>query len=156
MRLLLTGSNGFLGTRIVADAHARGWQVVGVDYSPAALAAARARGLRLVRGDAHRLPFADGSFDLVMSTDAWEHLEDHESVAAEAHRVLRPDGTLLVAVPAGMELWSDHDVALGHHRRYERAELVDLVEVSSFDEAGLADTTRGDGGHGSSGGHASL
>src|ERR1700754_2287446 len=33
---------------------------------------------------------------------------------------------------------------------------VDLVEVSSFDEAGLADTTRGDGGHGSSGGHASL
>lgn len=30
MRLLLTGSNGFLGTRIVADAHARGWQVVGV------------------------------------------------------------------------------------------------------------------------------
>ena len=38
----------------------------------------------------------------------------------------------------------------------QRVELVDLVEVSSFDEAGLADTTRGDGGHGSSGGHASL
>jgi dUTP pyrophosphatase len=35
-------------------------------------------------------------------------------------------------------------------------ELVELVEVSSFDEAGLADTSRGDGGHGSSGGHASL
>ena len=38
----------------------------------------------------------------------------------------------------------------------QRVELVDLVEVSSFDEAGLADTSRGDGGHGSSGGHASL
>ena len=38
----------------------------------------------------------------------------------------------------------------------QRVELVELVEVSSFDEAGLADTTRGDGGHGSSGGHASL
>jgi dUTP pyrophosphatase len=38
----------------------------------------------------------------------------------------------------------------------QRVELVDLVEVSSFDEAGLGDTTRGDGGHGSSGGHASL
>jgi dUTP pyrophosphatase len=35
-------------------------------------------------------------------------------------------------------------------------ELPQLVEVASFDEAGLADTTRGDGGHGSSGGHASL
>jgi dUTP pyrophosphatase len=38
----------------------------------------------------------------------------------------------------------------------QQVELVELVEVSSFDEAGLAETTRGDGGHGSSGGHASL
>ena len=38
----------------------------------------------------------------------------------------------------------------------QRVELVDLVEVASFDEAGMADTSRGDGGHGSSGGHASL
>ncbi|WP_421840607.1 dUTP diphosphatase [Mycobacterium sp.] len=38
----------------------------------------------------------------------------------------------------------------------QRVELVKLVEVSSFDEAGLVETTRGDGGHGSSGGHASL
>ncbi len=38
----------------------------------------------------------------------------------------------------------------------QRVELLDLVEVSSFDEAGMAETTRGDGGHGSSGGHASL
>lgn len=38
----------------------------------------------------------------------------------------------------------------------QRVELVELVEVASFDEVGLADTTRGDGGHGSSGGHASL
>ncbi|TRW84846.1 dUTP diphosphatase [Mycolicibacterium sp. 018/SC-01/001] len=38
----------------------------------------------------------------------------------------------------------------------QRVELPELVEVTSFDEAGLADTTRGSGGHGSSGGHASL
>jgi dUTP pyrophosphatase len=38
----------------------------------------------------------------------------------------------------------------------QRVELPELVEVTSFDEAGLADTTRGQGGHGSSGGHASL
>jgi dUTP pyrophosphatase len=38
----------------------------------------------------------------------------------------------------------------------QQVELVELVEVSSFDEAGLAETSRGDGGHGSSGGHASL
>lgn len=38
----------------------------------------------------------------------------------------------------------------------QRVELPELVEVSSFDEAGLGDTTRGEGGHGSSGGHSSL
>jgi dUTP pyrophosphatase len=38
----------------------------------------------------------------------------------------------------------------------QRVELPELVEVTSFDEAGLADTTRGVGGHGSSGGHGSL
>jgi dUTP pyrophosphatase len=38
----------------------------------------------------------------------------------------------------------------------QRVELVELVEVASFDEAGLAETSRGEGGHGSSGGHASL
>lgn len=38
----------------------------------------------------------------------------------------------------------------------QRVELPELVEVTSFDEVGLADTTRGQGGHGSSGGHASL
>lgn len=38
----------------------------------------------------------------------------------------------------------------------QRVELPELIEVSSFDEAGLAETTRGDDGHGSSGGHESL
>ncbi len=38
----------------------------------------------------------------------------------------------------------------------QQVELATLVEVPSFDEAGLAETTRGQGGHGSSGGHESL
>ena len=38
----------------------------------------------------------------------------------------------------------------------QQVELPELVEVASFEEVGLADTTRGQGGHGSSGGHASL
>ena len=41
--------------------------------------------------------------------------------------MLRPGGRVLVAVPAGMVLWSGHDVALGHVRRYERDDLAALV-----------------------------
>jgi SAM-dependent methyltransferase len=108
------------------------WDVTALDHSEEALAAARRRDLRVLRGDARALPFRDGAFDLVISTDAWEHVEEDAVVAAEAHRVLRPGGTLLVAVPSGMDLWSGHDLALGHHRRYERDDLVSLIEDAGF------------------------
>jgi SAM-dependent methyltransferase len=104
-----------------------GWSVSGLEYSPAGAEIAASRGLAVVRGDATRLPFADATFDLVMATDVWEHIEDDRTVATETARVLRPGGRLLVAVPCSMKLWSGHDVALGHHRRYERDQLAALV-----------------------------
>jgi len=110
-----------------------GWDVAALEYSPAAAELCRGRGIPVVRADARRLPFADARFDLVMLTDLWEHVDDHRAVAAEAFRVLRPGGALLVAVPSGMDLWSGHDVALGHVRRYEREELVDLVAGAGFE-----------------------
>jgi SAM-dependent methyltransferase len=110
-----------------------GWQVTGLEHSPAAAGLAASRGVPVVRGDATRLPFADASFDLVMSTDVWEHVEDDLAVAQEAYRVCRPGGRLLVAVPSGMDLWSGHDVALGHVRRYEREQLLALITGVGFE-----------------------
>ena len=109
-----------------------GWEITGVELTEVGARLCAEHGLDVVRGDATRLPMADASVDLVMSTDVWEHIDDHETVASESFRVLRPGGRLLVAVPAGMEMWSGHDVALGHVRRYERQELVDLVERHGF------------------------
>lgn len=104
-----------------------GWSVSGLEYSPTGAEIAASRGLAVVRGDATRLPFPDATFDLVMATDVWEHIEDDRAVADETVRVLRPGGRLLVAVPCSMKLWSGHDVALGHFRRYERDQLAALV-----------------------------
>jgi SAM-dependent methyltransferase len=109
-----------------------GWQVTGVELTETGAQLCASRGVDVVRGDATRLPVPDRSVDLVMSTDVWEHIEDHETVARESFRVLRPGGRLLVAVPAGKDMWSGHDVALGHVRRYERQELLDLVEAQGF------------------------
>lgn len=105
-----------------------GWRVCGLEYSPAAAGLAASRGLPVMRGDARRLPVRDASVDLVMSTDMWEHIDDDEAVARETMRVLKPGGRVLIAVPCSMALWSGHDVALGHVRRYERAELTALME----------------------------
>lgn len=100
-----------------------GWRVTGLEYTPVGASIAAAKGLDVVRADACRLPFADASLDLVISTDVWEHIEDDEAVARETHRVLRRGGRALIAVPCSMSLWSGHDLALGHVRRYERDEL---------------------------------
>lgn len=110
-----------------------GWQVTGLEYSAEAVGLAGSRGLDVVRGDATALPFGDGSVDLVVSADMWEHVEDHHAVARETARVLRPGGRALVAVPCSMKLWSGHDVALQHHRRYEKDTLREVVESGGLE-----------------------
>lgn len=110
-----------------------GWSVTGLEYSAAGAEIAASRDLDVVRGDATALPFADATFDLVMSTDVWEHIEDDAAVARETARVLRPGGRALVAVPCSMKLWSGHDVALGHHRRYERDQLAAVMTGAGLD-----------------------
>ena len=97
----------------------------GVDNSLRALEAARRQGngSQGLGGDARHLPFPDATFDLVSALDLFEHLEDDLAGFAEVHRVLRPGGFLLAAVPAFRFLWSEHDEALGHRRRYVASEM---------------------------------
>jgi SAM-dependent methyltransferase len=63
---------------------------------------------RILRGDMHRMPFADRRFDLVFASHVFEHAFDFSRVAAECLRVLRPGGTLFCAVPTGFEP-NEHD-----------------------------------------------
>ena len=109
-----------------------GWQVTALDFSTDSAVLAQRRGLNALRADARSLPFGDRRFDLVLSSDAWEHIEEDDRVASESYRVLRPGGHLFVMVPAGMDLWSGHDLALGHVRRYDHDQLVGVVERAGF------------------------
>lgn len=128
-RALDVGAAGGGNSRVLLE---HGWQTVVVDLSEAAVAIARDRGFHAVHADARDLPWNTGSFDVVTAFEILEHIEEDDRAAAEIFRVLRPGGTLLCTVPADMRLWSAHDVAVNHVRRYDRAGLTRLVEGSGF------------------------
>src|SRR6187399_1936818 len=75
-------------------------------------------------------PFRDGSFDVVTALDVVEHCEPEARAISELLRVLRPEGRLLLAVPAYQWAWTQFDVDAGHHRRYTRKRLVRAVEAA--------------------------
>lgn len=108
-------------------------RVFGIDVSDTALIFAKSRGFaELIKVNNHRTPFAAASFDVVTSLDVFEHIKDDEVAMAECFRILKPGGVLLAAVPAHRWLWSNHDVALHHHRRYTKSELIGKLEKAGF------------------------
>jgi SAM-dependent methyltransferase len=119
---------GAMSTRLAA------WgRVVSADFSPLALQFSRRRGLQhLVGADAMHLPFRANRFDTLVAMDMLEHLPDDATALCEFHRVLKPGGRVIASVPAYRHLWSEHDIALMHYRRYVRSELDSRFKAAGF------------------------
>jgi SAM-dependent methyltransferase len=77
-------------------------------------------------------PGWEGAFDYLFSFDVLEHIEDDRAALANWASWLKRGGTLLLSVPARMNLWTAGDTWAGHFRRYEWAELTELVEAAGF------------------------
>jgi 2-polyprenyl-3-methyl-5-hydroxy-6-metoxy-1,4-benzoquinol methylase len=106
--------------------------VHGVDMNHAAVEAARARGhINVQVSGIEELPYEDSAFDLVTCLDVVEHTPDDVATFTELMRVTRPGGRLVVTVPAYQMLWSSHDVANQHFRRYRLSTL-----AAAADQAG--------------------
>ncbi|HSZ14100.1 MAG TPA: class I SAM-dependent methyltransferase [Solirubrobacteraceae bacterium] len=114
---------------------ARLGSVTGVELSDTSVALARQRGVgEVVEGSVLEMPFADDSFDLAVSLDVIEHLEDDLAALRELRRTVAPGGSLLVTVPAYQWLWSGHDEINHHHRRYTRRTLQRVAEQAGWSQ----------------------
>lgn len=103
--------------------------VGGCDSALSALTYCRQRGFTmLAQADVCSLPVRGASCDVVLNCDVLEHVEDDRTALAELLRVLRPGGLAVLTVPAHQFLWSEHDEALSHRRRYSARQLRNLVE----------------------------
>jgi SAM-dependent methyltransferase len=116
-----TGANlGELATR---------YDCVGIDTSAEAIVLARQRfpQVKFIHGFA---PAGLGDIitrtRLVLLMDVLEHVEHDRQLLADLVDALQPGTLLLITVPANPKLWSPHDVAFGHYRRYELESLREL------------------------------
>lgn len=115
------GGRGVVRDQVEA---ATAWTVDLVELNLAALeAAAPGRGRHLYYDVRDEVPDLLGSYDAAILFDVIEHLEDPLPVMEAVRRHLKPDGHLLVNVPALQSLFSAYDVAAGHFRRYDRRSL---------------------------------
>jgi SAM-dependent methyltransferase len=119
------------GRNMVELAHSG--TVTGVELSETSVALARERGAgEVIAGSVLEMPFADDSFDLAVSLDVIEHLQDDLGALRELRRAVAPGGALLVTVPAYQWLWSGHDEINHHHRRYTRRSLQRVAERAGW------------------------
>jgi SAM-dependent methyltransferase len=119
------GGNGFVA-KAMQDA---GLEVVLVEPGAAGTVNARRRGIQqVVLATLEDAGFVPGSLPAVGLFDVVEHMEDDHKLLETVHTLLASQGRIYLTVPAYQALWSQADVVAGHHRRYSRSALQDLIE----------------------------
>lgn len=76
--------------------------------------------------------FPSDSYDLIALLDVLEHVPDDKGSLASIMTRLKPGAALLVTVPANPWMWSAHDVAHHHHRRYRKGEIEKLARDAGY------------------------
>ncbi len=112
----------------VEELEKAGFDAHGVDISDEAVRFGALQGIKnLSVIDSHKINFSDNTFDVVLSMDVLEHLEDEEWALKEIERILKPNGIFVVMVPAYMFLWGVQDEVAHHYRRYTKGSLLKVV-----------------------------
>jgi 2-polyprenyl-3-methyl-5-hydroxy-6-metoxy-1,4-benzoquinol methylase len=78
------------------------------------------------------LELKDQTLSTVGIFDVLEHIEDSTNFLKEINRAMKPGSLLFLTVPSHQWLFSEHDIALGHHRRYSRRYLKEELNLAGF------------------------
>jgi SAM-dependent methyltransferase len=89
-------------------------------------------GIAIKGGYLPNVPLEDGRYDLIVLLDVLEHIPDDHGALESLRSKLAPGGRLLLTVPAMPSMWSGHDVAHHHQRRYTAKTLEAVVKGAGF------------------------
>jgi 2-polyprenyl-3-methyl-5-hydroxy-6-metoxy-1,4-benzoquinol methylase len=110
--------------------------ISGIDISKKAVAHCKAKGFKdITLGDINELDLRSlkNKFDAVFSLDVLEHVQDDVKMMTRVNKMLKNDGLFIITVPAHKFLWSEHDEALHHKRRYHSLEIVQKLEDAGLE-----------------------
>jgi SAM-dependent methyltransferase len=117
-------------------------KVWGVDVSDVAIQEAKKNGVDVIKADAHKLPFKDKAFDVVIIMEVLSHVHNPEEVLKEARRVLKKNGILLGSTPhTNLQRYAWED-ARKIHQYYDEKELIKVMG-DSFERCWLKVLTGG-------------
>jgi len=77
--------------------------------------------------------FPAETYDMVALLDVLEHVPDDKGSLESIRKRLKPGGALLLTVPINPWMWSAHDVAHHHHRRYRKHEIRKLAQDADYE-----------------------
>lgn len=97
--------------------------VEGLDIEPEAVALAQQNGFAAKVFDLEKDNFPNNNYSAIAAFDVLEHLQDDESTLKKISAALAPGGYFFFTVPANPWLFSPHDQAMGHYRRYGLKEI---------------------------------
>ncbi len=125
---------GCSGGALMGFLKARGFKKLqGIDIDKNAIEICSKKGITNVHvADAEKTGFKDQQFDILIASDVLEHIKFEDKALFEWYRILKPDGKLIVFVPAFKFLWSKHDEVNHHYRRYTKSGLVEGLKKIGF------------------------
>lgn len=115
-------------------------KVLGVDVSDEALKLCQEKGFTNIAkagtlAEFTSLPLnpGNGKFDLLTAFDVLEHIPDDHAFLQDVKTLLKPNGYILLTVPAYQFLWSELDIVLKHYRRYTASQLQSKLERAGYE-----------------------
>jgi SAM-dependent methyltransferase len=112
---------------------------IGVEPAEGMAAIARSRGIEVYNGRAEDLPFADGTFDLILLVTVICFVEDAAAMFREAHRMLKPQGRIILGfIDKDSPLGREYEAKKASNEFYRGAKFYSAPEVMRLhDEAGF-------------------
>jgi SAM-dependent methyltransferase len=121
------------GTFLLELKNAGYTHLTALDYSADAIARVKEKGITdAYVMDGHKPEFDADSFDVLISSDSLEHLENDQLALSNWYKILKPGGIGIVLVPAYNFLWTEHDDINYHFRRYTKTDLKNKAANAGF------------------------